>query len=100
MAIRMSIWGFYPWVGLSSLRWVLPPSGRLKLNVYAGLRTIDRMFGCGVVVRDHLGAGLALSTSLFVGSPSPSIIEALAFLNGLMLCVRMVYNNIEVESNC
>lgn len=81
-------------------RWDPPPAGCVKLNVDAGLAVDSRRVGCGAVVRDHMGGFLASSSIPIEALISPPVAEALAVLQGLILCSRLGFNNVIVESDC
>ncbi|XP_027166632.1 uncharacterized protein LOC113766666 [Coffea eugenioides] len=52
----------------AQLRWLAPPSPHFKINFDAAMSTAQRIFGVGVVVRDHEGSFIASLAKKFVGS--------------------------------
>lgn len=85
---------------MPSSRWIAPPPGCVKLNVDAGVATQLCRIGCGAVIRDHLGTYMASAAVPIAGLLTPSVAEALAILHGLILCSRLGYRKVLVESDC
>lgn len=78
------------------VRWLCPPSGRLKLNTDAA---VGRQYAAGgVILRDHTGACVvALSFRLPPSTPLHAEIQAAFF--GLLYFLPL-YRNITLESDC
>ncbi|PON44613.1 Ribonuclease H-like domain containing protein [Trema orientale] len=63
-------------------RWQAPPSGRLKLNVDASVRTGEGRIGIGDVIRDYWGVVVAAFSKTLVGIFSVDDAETLAVREG------------------
>ena len=72
----------------------------MKLNVDAALDIGRRRVGCGAVVRDHAGYVLASAAIPVEAAFSPQTAEALAVLHGVILCARLGFSSVIVESDC
>ena len=56
--------------------------------------------GFGAVIRDHRGTFLASSAVPVKGLLSPPVAESLAILHGLILCSRLGFSEVMVETDC
>ncbi|XP_062114030.1 uncharacterized protein LOC133825048 [Humulus lupulus] len=80
--------------------WRPPSMGRVKLNCDASLDAVGMKIGCGAVVHDSSGSSLASTAVPFSSSMSAPVAEAMAVLQGLLLCSRLGYHHVEVETDC
>lgn len=77
------------------IKWAPPPFGILKLNTDGSSR--NGMAAGGGIIRDYKGSAL-VAFSTFYGPGTNTFAEARAPLFGLMLCYRLGYSKVAVES--
>ncbi|XP_062104157.1 uncharacterized protein LOC133815319 [Humulus lupulus] len=81
-------------------RWEKPVEGVVKINCYAGLDHVAKKAGAGAVFRDFHGMVLASSTWSWDHLLDPTIAEALAVYHSILLCSRLGYHTVVIESDC
>ncbi|KAL4385529.1 hypothetical protein GQ457_15G002390 [Hibiscus cannabinus] len=80
------------------VRWKMPPSGWIKVNVDATVSTVDSSTGLGTAFRDDRGEWLFGSTR-FIGRCSLLVAELWAIHEGLMHAWSRGYRRVELESD-
>ncbi|KAL4354521.1 hypothetical protein GQ457_06G016340 [Hibiscus cannabinus] len=81
-----------------TIRWKMPPSQWIKVNVDAAVSTVDSSAGLGTSFRDDIGEWLFGSTR-FIGRCSVLIAELWAIHEGLMHAWSRGYRQVELESD-
>ncbi|XP_062093823.1 uncharacterized protein LOC133799848 [Humulus lupulus] len=81
-------------------RWEKPVEGGVKINCDAGLDHVAKKAGAGAVFRDFHGMVLASSTWSWDHLLDPTIVEALAVYHSILLCSRLGYLTVVIESDC
>ncbi|KAF4354598.1 hypothetical protein F8388_009589 [Cannabis sativa] len=79
------------------LTWTPPNVGKLKVDVDTSIDSINRKVRISVVLCNHLGVTLASGVVPISAFLSLSIAEAIAVLQGLLLCLRLGYSTIKVS---
>ncbi|XP_062100654.1 uncharacterized protein LOC133806581 [Humulus lupulus] len=77
-----------------------PMEGVVKINYDAGLDHVAKKAGAGAVFRDFHGMVLASSTWSWDHLLDPTIAEALAVYHSILLCSRLGYHMVVIESDC
>ncbi|XP_062108714.1 uncharacterized protein LOC133819465 [Humulus lupulus] len=72
----------------------------VKINCDAGLDHVAKKAGVGAVFRDFHGMVLASSTWSWDHLLDPTIAEALAVYHSILLCSRLGYHTVVIESDC
>ncbi|XP_062075882.1 uncharacterized protein LOC133780011 [Humulus lupulus] len=83
-----------------TIPWRSPAMGKVKLNCDASLDVVGMKIGCGAVVHDSSDFSLASTAVPFSSSMAAPVAEAMAILQGLLLCYRLGYHHVEVETDC
>uniref|UniRef100_A0A803NN79 RNase H type-1 domain-containing protein n=1 Tax=Cannabis sativa TaxID=3483 RepID=A0A803NN79_CANSA len=77
----------------------LLPTG-IEMNYGLGLDIPNARASFGVVLQDSSGIVLATAIWIFGGVLTPEMVETIAILHGIGLCVRLGYAHVMVESDC
>ena len=80
------------------VKWLLSPSGRVKLNVDGSSLGNPGEAGSGGILRDELGR-IILAYSCYLGTQNNTFAEISALLIGLRLCGYFDLCNVEVETD-
>ncbi|KAL6222493.1 hypothetical protein ACLB2K_005885 [Fragaria x ananassa] len=81
------------------VKWVSPPSGRLKMNVDGAYRN-DGCGGAGLIVRNEHGSVIGAWSKKLENMNSPLHAETETTRLGLLTALQQGWKNLEVECDC
>ncbi|MQL72013.1 hypothetical protein Taro_004346 [Colocasia esculenta] len=82
----------------SIVRWLMPPSGRLKLNVDGAFMKTSGRAGGGGILRDHEGNMCWAFSRAYHDLNSSLAAEAMAIKDGLSICCNKGVTEVETDS--
>ncbi|MQL77767.1 hypothetical protein Taro_010190 [Colocasia esculenta] len=81
------------------VKWMHPPTGRIKLNVDGAFKSATGIAGGGVILRDHNGDCIFAFAANYQGTTSALDAEARALRDGLAMCCTKGFLDIMVETD-
>lgn len=81
-------------------RWYPPPSNWVKLNCDGALFFDQNKIGIGAILRDAQGSVIMALSKGEEEFLEPEIVEAMAVLRGLQICLNIGFKNLVIESDC